>query len=568
MEKEDSVNADNMAISKFSKIDTDHQENLSASKYTLDNVFGSEPYGAPGVAYLFSNWYVFVCALSSTVGGFLFGYDQGVVSITLVMSQFLKDIPDIADGHEGAGFKKGLMTALLELGAFIGAWNNGWIADKYSRKKSLVYALLVFIVGAVLQTAAQDYAMLTVARFIGGLGIGMLSMVAPLYISEISPPEIRGFLLTCEAFAICVGVVVAYWITFGTRYLSGHWAWRLPFLLQLVPCLVLLACIALLPFSPRWLCSVGRHDEALRTLLRLRNLPDTDKRIRREFVEIKAEAMFQQHVLREKHGHLLDGSKLNAVKLELAQWADCFKPGCWRRTHIGIGLMFFQQFCGINALIYYSPTLFQTMGLGYNMRLIMAGALNSLQAVGTATGFITMESIGRRKLLLGGAAIMGVSHIIIAVLVGLYSDSWPTHNAEAWTSVAFLFFFMFGYAACWGPVPWAMPAEIFPSSLRAKGVALSTCSNWFNNFIIGLITPPMIDGAGFGTYVFFGAFSILAGIWTFFFVPETKGVTLEQMDKLFKDNTEERDEAVKLSIELELVRSEIDQMEGFVGEKA
>ncbi|KAK9458895.1 putative MFS monosaccharide transporter [Lipomyces oligophaga] len=543
------------------KLESKHEENAPYSQFSLTTVFGDEPYGAPGLSYIFSNWYVVMCAASSTLGGFLFGYDQGVVSITLVMDQFLVDIPEIADGHAGAGFKKGLMTALLELGAFFGAWNQGWIADKYSRKKAIVIAIFVFVIGAVLQTAAQDYAMLTVARFIGGMGIGMLSMVAPLYISEISPPEIRGFLLVCEAFSTCVGVLAAYWLTFGTRYISGEWAWRLPFLLQLVPCLILLGCITFLPYSPRWLASVGRDDEALATLLKLRNLPASDKRVRREFIEIRAEAKFQKTIQKERHGHLLDGSKINAIKLELVSWADCFRAGCWRRTHIGIGLMFFQQFVGINALIYYSPTLFETMGLTYDLRLILSGVLNTAQGIGCGTGFATVETIGRRRLLLFGSVVMTLSHAIIAILVGLFSDDWPSHQAEAWTSVAFLFVFMLGYACSWSVVPWALPAEIFPSSLRAKGMALTTCSNWFNNFIIGLITPPMINGIGFGTYVFFGVFSLLSGIWTYLYVPETKGITLEQMDTLFGDHTDEDDKEVQTAIEYELVKSELSRME-------
>lgn len=151
--------------------------------------------------------------------------------------------------------------------------------------------------------------------------------------------------------------------------------------------------------------------------------------------------------------------------------------------------MFFQQFVGINALIYYSPTLFETMGLDYDMQLIMSGILNVTQLVGVFSSVWTMDTIGRRPLLLMGSIFMTISHIIIAVLVGLFDKDWPSHRAQGWTSVAFLFFYMLSFGASWGPVPWAMPSEIFPSSLRAKGVALSTCSNWLNNFIIVSFLP-------------------------------------------------------------------------------
>ena len=284
--------------------------------------------------------------------GLLFGYDQGVVSVILVEPQFLSRFGQIADGAAGAGFWKGLLTAMIELGALIGALNQGWIADKYSRKYSIVIATCIFTVGSALQTGAVDYPMLVVARFIGGLGIGMLSMVAPLYISEISPPEIRGTLLVLEEFSIVTGIVIAFWITYGTQYIPSEWAWRLPFLLQIIPGLVLGVGICFLPFSPRWLASKGRDKEALRSLAKLRQLPETDNRVQLEWFDIRAEVALHKEINVERHPHLQDGSMSSRIKLEIASWMDCFKRGCWRRTHIGIGIMFFQQ---VSFLIF--PTI-------------------------------------------------------------------------------------------------------------------------------------------------------------------------------------------------------------------
>lgn len=175
------------------------------------------------------------------------------------------------------------------------------------------------------------------------------------------------------------------------------------------------------------------------------------------------------------------------------------------------------------------------MGLDHNMQLIMSGVLNMIQLIGVISSLWTLDRYGRRKLLMLGSAAMLVSHFIIAILVGKFSKDWPSYRAQGWTSVAFLLFYMLAFGASWGPVPWAMPSEIFPSSLRAKGVAVSTCSNWINNFIIGLVTPPLVQNTGFGAYVFFAVFCALSGVWTFFFVPETNGKTLEQMDEVFKD---------------------------------
>ncbi|KAF2084585.1 putative MFS monosaccharide transporter [Saccharata proteae CBS 121410] len=514
-----------------------------------------EAYGPPGFRGLLTSYYVFLCAAFSAMGGLLFGYDQGVVSVILVMPQFLDRFSRVADGAAGQGFWKGLLTAMIELGALVGAFNQGWIADKISRKYSIVLAVCVFTVGSALQTASINYEMLVVARLIGGLGIGMLSMVAPLFISEISPPEIRGALLVLEELSIVFGIVVAYWITYGTRFMATEWSWRLPFLIQIIPGLVLGIGIVFLPFSPRWLASKGRDQDALHNLAKLRQLPSSDSRVMQEWYDIRVEVAFQKECQQERHPKLFGSrSKLSRAKLELSSWLDCFKRGCWRRTHIGVVLMFFQQFVGINALIYYAPTLFQTMGQDYDMRLILSGVLNVAQLVGVASSIFTMDRVGRRPLLLFGSVVMCFSHVIIAVLVGLYSDSWPTHKVQGWVSVGFLFAYMLAFGASWGPVPWAMPAEIFPSSLRAKGVALSTCSNWLNNFIIGLITPPMVENTGYGAYTFFAIFCGLSFFWVLFFVPETNGRSLEQMDHVFKDFSSEEEEARRIRVEGEVMR--------------
>lgn len=172
--------------------------------------------------------------------------------------------------------------------------------------------------------------------------LGMLSMVAPLYISEISPPEIRGALLVLEEFSIVAGICIAYWITYGTQYIDSEWAWRCPFLLQMIPSTILGIGILFLPFSPRWLASKGRDNEALQNLGKLRQLPVTDHRVRQEWFDIRAEVAFHRQTNAIRHPHLQSKSTKNSIKLELVSWSDCFRSGCWKRTHIGVGIMFFQ----------------------------------------------------------------------------------------------------------------------------------------------------------------------------------------------------------------------------------
>ena len=267
------------------------------------------------------------------------------------MPQFLSRFPSVGPSDPSAGFAKGLLTATIELGALIGALGAGELADAISRRHTIAAAVSVFALGSALQTGATTYAVLAAARFVGGVGIGGLSTVVPLYIAEISPQEVRGALLVLEELSIVTGIVVAFGISYASRYIAGEWAWRLPFLLQLAPGLLLGAGVWFLPPSPRWLVARRRDREALEVLARLRQRGKEDARVRKEWIEIRAEAELHRYLSIARHPHLQGTSLGNRVRLSLASWADCFKPGCWRRTHVGMGLMFFQQFVGINALV-------------------------------------------------------------------------------------------------------------------------------------------------------------------------------------------------------------------------
>jgi MFS family permease len=266
------------------------------------------------------------------------------MSITLVMDHFNARFPRIdASVNSAAGFWKGLLTAMLELGAMLGAAQAGWLADKFSRKNALFTGFCWFVVGSAIQTGSVAYAMLVVGRLIGGVGIGILSMAAPLYISEISPPNTRGAMLVLEEWSIVFGIIVSFYITYGTRFINGEWSFRLPFLLQVIPALVLMVLMRLLPYSPRWLAGQGRDAEALANLSRLRKLPDTDHRVVAEWLDVRAEVTVQKEIQLERYPHLQDPSLSSSIKLEAWSWVDPFRRGSYKRTLTGIGLMFFQQ---------------------------------------------------------------------------------------------------------------------------------------------------------------------------------------------------------------------------------
>lgn len=429
------------------------------------------------------------------------------------------------------------MTAMLELGAFLGAAGSGFTSDKWGRRKTLLLGVLWFNLGGVLQASSYHYAQLVFGRLIGGVGVGTLAAVAPVYISETAPPNIRGALLFMESWMVVIGVVVAYYISYGSKDIPNDWCFRIPFITQMAPAVFLGFCFAFLPYSPRWLIKAGREQEAHQNLTRLRRLPNDHPLVLSELITMKSANKVQRAAQCERHPDLVDATSVSKqLKLEIHSWVDCFRRRAIKRTHVAIGLGFFQQFLGINALIYYGPSLFAALGMDLEMQLIMAGIMNLCQAIGGTPVLILMDKIGRRPLVIFGSSVITACHAIIAGLIGAYGLSWSEHQGAAWFCVALIFIFMCSFGATWAPVPWAQPPELFPSTLRAKGTALATCSIWINNFIIGLISPKLIDTMhGAGAFIFFAVFGLLSLTWVLLFVPETKGRTLEQIQSLFND---------------------------------
>ncbi|KAL2784202.1 general substrate transporter [Aspergillus keveii] len=484
-------------------------------------------YGPNGIRGLFSSGYVFGAAFVASLGGFSFGYDQGVISIINVMDQFHSTFPQTE-----TAFGTGFMTGMLLLGAFVGCLFMPYLADKISRKFALTVVVVIFNIGAIIQTAAQSYEMLVTGRAIGGIGVGTLAMTAPLYISEISPPNLRGTLLVLESVSLVTGVVTAYWITFGTRLMPGSISFRLPLGLQMVCSTLLGIGIHIFPFSPRWLALVGRTDESLTSLAKLRSLPTTDERVQAEYRGILTEITFQRLVEERTH------PGVTGWKLEIHNWLDLLKRKNWRRTAVAVGVSFFQQFSGINAFIYYAPTLFRSLGQDDEMSLILSGVFNVLQLVGVFICVVTIDRVGRRPLAMFGGFGCATCYLIIAVLSGLFEDDWLNHTDAGWACVAFAFLFILIFGVSYSPLGWTLPSEVYTTASRSKGVALATCINWLSNFVIGVATPPMMETQGYRTYIFFTVWCFLAGVWAFLLVPETKGKTLEEMDEEFGDGQE------------------------------
>ncbi|KAH8112642.1 general substrate transporter [Phellopilus nigrolimitatus] len=438
---------------------------------------------------------------------------------------------------------EGWLVSILELGAWFGVLCTGYLADKLSRKYTILLAVIFFCIGVIVQAAAFHPSSIFGGRFVTGLGVGSLSMAVPLYNAELAPPEVRGSLVALQQLAITFGIMVSFWIDYGTNYIGGtsttqsEAAWRIPLALQLVPALILGFGILLMPFSPRWLINQGRDDEALQVLSAARRLPPDSDLVHIEFLEIKAQYLFEQETSQIKFPQFQDGSLASNFKLGVYDYLSLLRSRTLLiRVAVATLTMFFQQWTGVNAILYYAPSIFQSLGLTGNTNSLLAtGVVGIVMFLATIPAVIWVDDWGRKPVLVSGAFLMASCHIIIAVLTGLFHDSWNTHKASGWAACALVWVFAMAFGYSWGPCSWILVAEIWPLSIRGKGVSIGASSNWMNNFIVGQVTPTMLRHLGFGTFVFFGAFSFLGGLFVLFFVPETKGLTLEEMDEVFGD---------------------------------
>ncbi|KAK3680539.1 hypothetical protein LTR37_021191 [Vermiconidia calcicola] len=313
--------------------------------------------GKAGPMALVRNANVFGIACFACLGGLLYGYNQGVFSGVLVMDSFSDHMGDYVQNQT----KKGWLTAILELGAWLGRLYSGFLAEIISRKYAILVNTIIFIVGVVIQCTAVTSAgqnSILAGRFITGMGVGSLPMIIPMYNAECAPPEVRGALVGLQQLAITTGIMLSFWIDYGTQFIGGTGAgqkdaaWLVPLCLQLVPAVLLGAGISFMPFSPRWPEYHGRPAEPRKTLASLRGLSQDDELIELEYMEIKAQALFEKRSIAEHFPQLADGSSWSIVKLQFVAIGSLFttKP-MLRRVALATITMFFQQGTGINAVL-------------------------------------------------------------------------------------------------------------------------------------------------------------------------------------------------------------------------
>ncbi|KAH7382657.1 general substrate transporter [Phaeosphaeria sp. MPI-PUGE-AT-0046c] len=496
--------------------------------------------GKSGPAALVKNFKVFRIALFACLGGVLYGYNQGMFSGILAMPSFGAQ----TDGYIDNPTQKGWLTAILELGAWFGALFSGFVAEVLSRKYGILCATSVFILGVIVQITAISggHNEILAGRFITGIGVGSLSVIVPMYNSECAPPEVRGALVALQQLAITFGIMISFWINYGTNYIGGttlekqsNAAWLVPICLQLAPAFVLLIGMIWMPFSPRWLMHHGREEESRANLASLRNLPIDHELIELEFLEIKAQSMFEKRSLAEAFPHLQAQTAMNTFKLQFVAIGALFKTkAMFKRVIVATVTMFFQQWSGINAVLYYAPQIFGQLGLeGNTTSLLATGVVGIVMFIATVPAVLYIDRLGRKPVLAVGALGMGFCHLVIAVILARNIDNFANQQAAGWAAVVMVWFFVVNFGYSWGPCAWILIAEIWPLSTRPYGTALGGSSNWMNNFIIGQITPDLLERITYGTYILFGLVITLGAVFIWFFVPETKRLTLEEMDTIF-----------------------------------
>jgi SP family sugar:H+ symporter-like MFS transporter len=448
-------------------------------------------------------------SLTAALGGFLFGYDSAVINgaVTAIQSQF--------SASAGA---LGFTVASALLGAAAGAFFAGRVADRWGRLTAMWAAAAVFLISAVGSGLASSLGIIVVFRVIGGVGVGVASVIAPTYIAEIAPARIRGRLGSLQQLAIVTGIFLALLVDYGVAAAAGGsekdlWlgleAWRWMFLAMVIPAVVYGGLALTIPESPRYLVAKDRLDEASSVLRRVLGNIDLDAKV----------AQIKETLQRETRPGMRD---LRGPRLGLL-------PIVW----VGIGLSVFQQFVGINVIFYYSSVLWQAAGFKESDALIITVITSVVNVVTTLVAIASIDRFGRKPLLLIGSIGMAVTLGTLAAVFGtatLDKAGDPVlHGVAAPIALVAANLFVFAFGMSWGPVVWVLLGESFPNRIRAAALSLAAAAQWVANWVISTSFPPLKD-AGLGlAYGLYTTFAVLSLLFVLKFVRETKGVELEEM---------------------------------------
>jgi sugar porter (SP) family MFS transporter len=438
---------------------------------------------------------VILTSAIAALAGLLLGYDTGSISGALGF---------ISDEFHLDTVGKGSVVSIVLIGGITGAFINGIFADRLGRKLTVQGAALLFIGGAAGSALSPSAGALLASRFILGLALGAVSASAPLYIAEISPASGRGRLVTYFQLAITIGILLGYFID---RSLTGSGDWRLMLGTSVIPASILLFGMFILPPSPRWLVKMGRVEEARKTLLKISGGDET-----------------------------LTDSELNEIRHVIAMetnggFAHMLRPPVSRALVTGIGLFLIQQFVGINTVMYYAPSLFREAGMeSHDSAILATVSVGVVNVLATFIAVWLIDRAGRKPLLYAGLAGMLVSLTAIGGVFALGGTGGGFETGEATVITVWIYIACFAFSL--GPVPWIIMTEIFPLNVRGRAVSMATMSSWGSNLIISFSFLPLLEALGAAyTYWIYALVSLLGIVFVWRLVPETKGLSLEEIEE-------------------------------------
>jgi sugar porter (SP) family MFS transporter len=491
-------------------------------------------------------WKAYLMCAFASFGGIFFGYDSGYINGVTANVKFIEALE--GDGATELSYSNSsLIVSILSCGTFFGAVIAGDVADWIGRKWTVIMGCAIYMLGVIIQMITSYESALgpiVAGRLVAGIGVGFESAIVILYMSEICPRKVRGALVAGYQFCITIGILLASVVVYATKDRTDTGAYRIPIAIQFPWALILGGGLMLLPDSPRYFVKKGQIEKAIDSLARVRGQPRDSEYVQGELSEIVANEEYERQMIPSTSW--------------FGSWAACFKGSLWeqksnlRRTILGTSMQMMQQWTGVNFIFYYSTPFLESTGALTNSFAISM-IFTAVNVGSTPLSFWTVERFGRRAILIVGAFGMLVCQFLVAIIgvtVGFnkthpnpedpdksLADNVSAVNAQ----IAFICIFIFFFASTWGPGAWIVIGEIFPLPIRSRGVALSTASNWLWNTIIAVITPYMVheDRGNLKSSVFFvwGGLCTCAFVYSYFLIPETKGLTLEQVDKMMEETT-------------------------------
>ena len=440
--------------------------------------------------------YVTLVSMVAAIGGLLSGFDTAVVAGAI---GFMKQHFDLNE------MQVGWAVSCLIIGCIAGAASAGVVGERFGRKKTLITAAILFIIGSIGAAIPDTFNQYIVFRMIGGVGIGITSTLCPLYNAEIAPAKYRGRLVALNQLATVTGIFLVYftnlWIAgLGDEAWGITTAWRWMFAFNVIPGTLFLVLLFVVPESPRWLIKHGKAAQALPILLR-----------------IHGETLAKQEVLDIK-------ASFKEVNSSIRQ---LFSPGIRIALIVGVGLAVLQQVTGINAVMYYAPEIFKETGAGTDAALIQTILVGLINFLFTILAIWLIDRVGRKVLLLIGSSIMTISLAVIGL-------AFHSGNTSGPIVLIFILVYVAAFAISLGPVVWVLISEIFPNRIRAKATAIASMALWLGNYVVSQSFPPMLASAGPAiTFWIFGVLSLVTFVFTWRIVPETKGKSLEDIESLW-----------------------------------